>query len=107
MTPLRVSLAAELVPEGWLVRGNIVFASEADANELVAAIQQVQQRVADSHLLQLALRRSHALHALAGLTVVHEGERVSYATSVSIADARALLAVTAATLADYYGVKPP
>src|SRR6185437_10731105 len=29
--PQRLSLAMELVPQGWLVRGNVVFASEADA----------------------------------------------------------------------------
>jgi hypothetical protein len=38
-----------------------------------------------------------------GLSIQRSGARVSYATSISIADARALLAAMAATLADYFG----
>ena len=33
-SPDRLSLAMELVKQGWLVRGNIVFATEADATAL-------------------------------------------------------------------------
>ncbi len=106
MAPARATIAAELVKQGWLVRGNIVFATEADAAEFVTALAQVQQRVSDSTLLKLALKRSHAVNALLGTTVSQSGVRVSYATSISIADARALLAVTAATLSDMYGAKP-
>ena len=106
MAPARATIAAELVKQGWLVRGNIVFATEADAAEFVTALAQVQQRVSDSTLLKLALKRSHAVNALLGTTVAQSGVRVSYATSISIADARALLAVTAATLSDMYGAKP-
>ena len=40
-SPDRVSLAMELVKQGWLVRGNIVFATEADAAEFVQTAQDV------------------------------------------------------------------
>ncbi|HEY0988194.1 MAG TPA: hypothetical protein VGD80_14115 [Kofleriaceae bacterium] len=103
--PERVSLAMELVRQGWLVRGNLRFASDADAAELVAAVQRVQQRIADSRTIQLVIGRPIA-HVIANLAFARNGPRVSYATSVSIADARAILAAAAQQLDRYYGRAP-
>ncbi len=100
--PQRVSLAMELVKQGWLVRGNILFANEADAAELVATASALQQRITDSHLISALLRRQHALNAIAGLSLSRTGARVSFGTSLSIADARAVLAAVAITLAEYF-----
>ncbi len=105
-SPERVSLAMELVQQGWLVRGNIVFASEADAAELVQIVQDAQTRITDSHIFSALLKKQHALNAITGLSLARSGARVSYATSVSIADARALLAV-AAQMLDSYFANPP
>ncbi|HUJ58903.1 MAG TPA: hypothetical protein VLX92_10435 [Kofleriaceae bacterium] len=105
-SPLRVSIAVELVTQGWLVRGNMTFASEADATEVVAAVHQVQQRIADSHILRALLRSQHVLDAVTGLSFAQSGARVSYATSASIADARAVLAAAAAMLEQYFGHAP-
>ncbi|HEX5057930.1 MAG TPA: hypothetical protein VFV99_01165 [Kofleriaceae bacterium] len=105
-SPGRVSLAMELVKQGWLVRGNIVFATEADAIEFVATAQKAQTTVTDSRILSGLLKKQHALNAITGLSLARAGARVSYATSVSIADARALLAVAAQTL-DAYFANPP
>jgi hypothetical protein len=102
-TPERASIAVELVTQGWLVRGNIRFASEADAAEFVRVAQQAQQRIADSLVLSAVLRSQHVLNAIAGLSLTRTGDRVSYATSVSIADARAVLAAAAATLELSFG----
>jgi hypothetical protein len=104
-TPDRASLAAELVPQGWLVRGNLRFASEAEAAELVAAVQRVQQRVAGSYAIRLVLGKPIA-RVVANLAFARSGARVSYATSMSIADARAILAVAALQLDQYFGRAP-
>jgi hypothetical protein len=104
-TPERVSLAMELVKQGWLVRGNMRFASEADATELVAAVQRFQQRIADSHAIQLVIGKPIA-RVVANLAFARAGPRVSYATSISIADARAILAVAALQLDQYFGRAP-
>jgi hypothetical protein len=104
--PERVSIAVELVAQGWQVRGNLKFASEADAVELVQAVQQAQQRIADSRMLSMVLRTQHVYHAIIGLSLSRTGDRVSYATSASIADARAVLAAIAATLDQYFGRTP-
>jgi hypothetical protein len=106
-SPVRVSLAMELVKQGWLVRGNIVFDNEADATEFESTAKAVQERITDSRVLSGLLRRQHALNLVTGLSVLRSGVRVSYATSLSIADARALLAVTAATLDEYFQGQQP
>jgi hypothetical protein len=104
-TPDRVSLAMELVRQGWLVRGNLRFASDADAAELIATVQQFQQRIADSRTIQLVIGKSIA-HVIANLAFARTGPRVSYATSISIADARAILAAAAQQLDHYFGRAP-
>jgi hypothetical protein len=101
--PQRISLAMELVPQGWLVRGNIVFANEADATELERTLLDVQHKIVGSYVISALLERQHVLNLVKGLSIQRAGARVSYATSISIADARALLAAMAATLADYFG----
>jgi hypothetical protein len=101
--PQRMSLAMELVPQGWLVRGNIVFASEADATEFERTLLDVQHKVVGSYVISALLKRQHVLNLVKGLSIQRAGARVSYATSISIGDARALLAAMAATLADYFG----
>jgi len=106
-SPERASLAMELVKQGWLVRGNIVFASEADAAEFVKLVEDVKQRVTDSRILSGLLKKQHALNVVTGLSLARTGARVSYATSVSIADARAMLTAAAALLDSYFGQPQP
>ncbi len=104
-TPDRISLAMELVKQGWLVRGNMRFAREPDAIEFVTAVQAVQQRVADSHAIQLVVGKQ-VTRIVANLSFARTGGRVSYATSISIADARALMSVVAQQLDQYFGSPP-
>jgi len=101
-TPDRISVAMELVKQGWLVRGNMRFASDDDAAELVAAVQRAQQRIADSRLIQRVIGKATA-RVIANLAFARSGPRVSYATSISIADARAILAAAAQQLDQYFG----
>jgi len=100
--PQRVSLAMELVTQGWLVRGNIVFGSEAEAGEMVTTLTDLQTRITDSHLLSSILRKQHVLNLVAGLSLQRAGARVSYATSISIADARMVLNAAAQQLGGYF-----
>jgi hypothetical protein len=104
--PERISAAMELVGQGWLIRGNISFASEADAAEVVTALEAARQRVVDSHVLSALLRRQHVLDIVKGLSLSRTEARVSYGTSISIADARALMAAAAVTLDQYFGQPP-
>ncbi|MBA3393779.1 MAG: hypothetical protein H0T89_14115 [Deltaproteobacteria bacterium] len=104
-TPDRVSLAMELVKQGWLVRGNMRFTSDAAAAEFVTAAEAAKQRIADSRTLQLAIGKAPA-RVVANLAFRRTGPRVSYTTSVSIADARLILQVAAQQLDTYFGPAP-
>ena len=106
--PERISLAAEVVTQGWLVRGNIRFATDAAATEFVAAAEAARQRITDSRLLQAAVGKP-ASRVIANLSFARTGPRVSYATSISIADMRAILAVAAQQVDAYFATRmqPP
>jgi hypothetical protein len=102
--PDRFSLAAEVVTQGWLVRGNIRFATDAAAGEFVAAAESARQRIADSRLLQ-SLVGKPAARVITNLSFARSGPRVSYATSISIADMRAIMAVAAQQLDAYFAAR--
>ena len=99
--PDRISLAMELVKQGWLVRGNMRFTSDAAAANFVSVAEGAKQRIADSRALQLALGKPVA-RVIANLRFNRTGPRVSYTTSISIADARQILAVAAQQLDTYF-----
>jgi hypothetical protein len=105
--PERVSAALELVARGWQVRGNLLFATERDAAEFVASVTAARKRLADSLVLGALLRRQHVFNLATGLSLARAGVRVSYATSISIADARALLAAIAAEVDQYFRQREP
>jgi hypothetical protein len=105
-TPDRISLAMELVKQGWLVRGNMRFTSDAAAKAFVTAAEAAKERIGDSRALQLALGKPVA-RVIANLSFARTGPRVSYTTSISIADARAILSVAAQQLDAYFLAAPP
>ena len=100
-TPDRLSLAMELVKQGWLVRGNMRFVSEKEAIEFIAAAEAVRDRVGDSTAIQMVVGKPLA-RVVTNLSFARTGGRVSYATSISIADARAIFAATAQQLDGYF-----
>ncbi len=101
--PTRASLALELVKLGWLARGYLAFASEAEAREFVQSTTTIQQRVLGSHLISAFVERQHALNAVKGLTLLRVGSRVSFSTSLSMSDARGVISATTAAVAEYFG----
>ena len=104
-TPDRVSLAMELVKQGWLVRGNMRFLTEAAATEFVTALTTVKDRIANSRIHQMMLGKA-AARVIANFSFVRTGPRVSYTTSMSIADARSLMDIAGQYLDGYYGTLP-
>jgi hypothetical protein len=103
VAPSRITVAMELVKTGWFVRGNLKFSTEAEATSFVTSAQAALQRVNDSKILQRLLQNSKALNAVQGLSFAQTGDRVSYATSISIGDAEQLLGYAAKTVNKYYG----
>jgi hypothetical protein len=88
-TPERFSLALEMVKVGFYVRGTLAFGTPQLAEEFEVRVNEGRKRLLASGLSQLMLRNLHAYHALKGLTLRRRGQLVTYATSISNADARA------------------
>ena len=86
------------------VRARILRAFEAA--ELETTLNDVKTRITDSHIISAVLRKQHVLNIVSGLSLARTGARISYATSISISDARAILAAAAQTLGGYFGQVP-
>jgi hypothetical protein len=99
--PERVTVSLEFV-KGFIVRGNMKFATEAQATEFVESMTKVRDQVLDMAALRLILNRAKALNVITGLSFDQRGARVSYATSASLADADAILAISAQWLAAWF-----
>jgi hypothetical protein len=102
-SPSRLTLAMEVTKSGWLLRGSMKFANEADATEFTDTVNAVRARVKDNPLIQRVLKRSHAQNVVNGLSVSRTADRVSYGTSISISDADGALAYAAQAIAKYFG----
>lgn len=100
-TPLRFSLAMEIVKGGWLIRGNMLFASEAAASDFLKTATQAQKAAPNTSLLK-SFGGRNLQNFVNNLSFAQGGDRISYATSISIADARALLAVAAVMVEDAF-----
>jgi hypothetical protein len=60
----------------------------------------------DNQFTQLMLRNLHALHALKGLTLRRRGQLVTYATSISNADAKAGMRLAADWARRFFETSP-
>jgi hypothetical protein len=88
-TPVRFSLALEMAKVGFYVRGTLAFATPELARQFEVQVNQGRKQMLGNRFTQLMLRNLHALHALEGLTLRRRGQLVTYATSISNADAKA------------------
>jgi hypothetical protein len=100
--PERGSLALTVDKRGFLVRGNLRFTSSEAAAEFVASATTVRSKVLELRVYSAVLKKARVYNAVKGLSLAQTGARVSYATSISIADARALMAYAAVVVADWY-----
>ncbi len=105
--PSHVAMAVEIDPQGFRIRGTMTFASEERAEAFEERAREAVDRVTGSATWRIILRRMHAYNALRGLSLQRAGERVGYATSVSIADAQTALDFAADWTARYFGVAAP
>ena len=104
--PERVSLAAELVTQGWLVRGNMRFKDAAAATAFVSQISTVQQRIVGASRIYEQIVGKAVVNLIAKFQFARTGPKVSYTTSISISDMRALMNVAAQQLDGYYKSAP-
>ena len=94
-TPKRATMTMEIVKHGFLVRGTLVFANEADAKKFFVEGTKSRDALVKNFAGRLLLKRMKAFNAVKGLSLVRKGTLVTYATSISIADARRLFGFAA------------
>src|SRR5262249_31592568 len=100
--PEHVTLSLELDKQGFVVKGNLGFGTEDEAKTFVESVDAAKQAALDTALIKAILTRANAINAVTGLSLARTGRRVSYATSISIADARTLFAAGELLVTDYF-----
>jgi hypothetical protein len=88
------------------VRGNMRFKDANAAAAFVSQITTVQQRIAGASRVYDAVLGKAIVNVIKTFNFARTGPKVSYTTSISIADARAILAVAAGQLDSYYKGAP-
>jgi len=103
--PERAILTLELDPQGFLVRGTLHFQSERDAESFLRQATQMREDLVGGFFGRKLLSRFHALNAARGLQLKRNGAAVAYVTSMSIADAQAMLRAVASWSQRYFGAR--
>ena len=93
--PVHAALAIEMAKQGFYLRGTLTFSTVERAQAFQRTLEAARSRLLDSTWGQLLLRNFHAYHALKGLTMRRRDARVTYATSISIADGKAMMILAA------------
>ncbi|HUS67617.1 MAG TPA: hypothetical protein VMZ28_23940 [Kofleriaceae bacterium] len=104
-TPQTASLALEMATTGFFVRGTLIYDTPEHAQALQEGLEAARTRLLDSRLGELLLKNFHAYHALKGLTLRRRGTKVTYATSISNADAKAMMELAADWARRFYAAQ--
>jgi hypothetical protein len=93
--PTSISLYLVAEKKGFVLRGKALFGSESRARLFHSGITQAQGDAMSSLLNSTLLRQFQAYNAVKGLSLKQKGDTVTFATSLSIADMRAIFGVAA------------
>ena len=105
--PERVSLYLESEERGFVLRGKAQFSSEARARMFSTGITKAQSDAMGSILTSTLLRQLQAYNAVKGLKLKQAGSTVTFATSLSVADMRAIFSVAADWARRFFGRSLP
>jgi hypothetical protein len=103
--PQRLSMGLEVNARGFLVRGVLEFDSADTATKFERDLEAARKRLLDSYVSRALLLNLHGYNALKGLSLERRGRKISYATSISISDGRAMSEVAAAWAQAFYDDK--
>ncbi len=103
--PVHAALAVEMAKQGFYVRGTLTFSTAARAQAFQQSLEAARTRLFDSTWGQLLLKNFHAYHGLKGLTLRRRDTRVTYATSISIADGKAMMVLAADWARRFYAAQ--
>lgn len=105
--PQHGTFTMELVDGGFVVRGNLTFATDADAAAFVSTLLMARDRALKDTKVLLAVSVAGGLNAARGLSLRQFGARVSYATSISGADATTMFRLVERSVMDYFKKQRP
>ena len=100
--PERMTLSLEIDRQGFHVKGHLKFRTEDEAIDFVEQTEAARQTALESAAHTMVLKRAKIWNAVKGLTMVRSDRRVSYSTSVSIADARVMSAAGIVLVGEYF-----
>lgn len=100
--PERMTLSLEIDRTGFQVKGHLKFATEDDAVSFVEKTEAAREAALESAAHTMVLKRAKVWNALKGLSMVRTDRRVSYSTSLSIADARVMSTAGILLVAEYF-----
>jgi hypothetical protein len=105
--PQRASVAIELVTGGFEARGTLRFADAALAATFEERFAVMRENMLSGPLGRGFLRGLHVYNALDGLSLRRRERDIAFATSMSGADAKALMELVADWARRYYELPPP
>ena len=100
--PERMTLSLEIDRQGFHVKGHLKFRTEDEAISFVEKTEAARVAALESAAHTMVLKRAKIWNAVKGLSMVRTDQRVSYSTSVSIADARVMSAAGILLVAEYF-----
>ena len=103
--PVHAALAIEMAKQGFYVRGTLIFSNVERAQAFQRSLEAARSRLLDATWGQLLLKNFHAYHALKGLTMRRRDARVTYATSISVADGKAMMVLAADWARRFYAAQ--
>jgi hypothetical protein len=100
--PERMSVALQLASTGFLLQGTMVFRSENAAAEFEATVKDGLARMTGTKVGRSLLAQVHALNTAKGLTLRRRGQRMSFVSSFSTADGKAMCEAAAQITERFY-----
>ena len=101
-TPEQATLALEVTEKGFFVRGTLIFADPAAASDFVDKATRAQKDFVGTVIGRALLAQVKAYNAVRGLSFAQNKEKVGYATSISVADARAVMEFAAQQTRNFF-----
>jgi hypothetical protein len=104
--PDRVSLAVSFPDIGMLLQGTFAFSSAERAEAFVTKLEEARTQYLDSRFGRGVLHTFHAFNAVKNLWLSRSGRLVSYGTSISNADGKAMTDKAAEISHNFYSRRP-
>lgn len=100
--PEQATLTLEVVPKGFLVRGNLRYTDDSAAATAHDAIVRLRVELLDQYGSVPLLGGMPLLTVLRGLDIQRTGRRLAFASSASIADGRGLLELVGSLVKSHF-----